>query len=162
MLCNSLLLRYRSFWVLEEYVLSSQSIGIPHQSLNGYLIAEVIEIHEKKRFFHFFSWNYRENWYFCFCKRLRDSRMNVFALREHLPLQQGLRPPICGRMDLNQILREHLPLQQGLRLPRCVVLGIVHSSQRASSFTTRIKTTRPSTSGPEPACSESIFLYNKD
>ena len=115
MLCNSLLLRYRSFWVLEEYVLSSQSIGIPHQSLNGYLIAEVIEIHEKKRFFHFFSWNYRENWYFCFCKRLRDSGMTDFALREYLPLQQGLRRSyVCHRG--NRIpLREYLPLQQGLR-----------------------------------------------
>ena len=41
--------------------------------------------------------------------------MTDFALREHLPLQQGLRlighTPRVGR----ERLREHLPLQQGLR-----------------------------------------------
>ena len=153
------------FWVLEEYVLYSQSVWIPHQSWSGYMIAEVIEIHEKKRIFHFFSWSYRENWYFCFCKRLRDSSMtdfalkehlplqqglrrdlffwklNHFLLREHLPLQQGLRPMDCVRNELEpEGLREHLPLQQGLRRLELIVKVHDGDTQRTSSFTTRIKT----------------------
>ena len=37
------------------------------------------------------------------------------SLREHLPLQQGLRPDKMQYCFVKQHLREHLPLQQGLR-----------------------------------------------
>ena len=37
-------------------------------------------------------------------------------LREHIPLEQGLRLPLLEMNDLlYNILREHIPLEQGLR-----------------------------------------------
>ena len=40
---------------------------------------------------------------------------STLALREHLPLQQGLRPSLLVYNQGLFFLREHLPLQQGLR-----------------------------------------------
>ena len=63
---------------------------------------------------------------------------NSFRLRDHLPLQQGLRPRhasvTCGN---HPKLRDHLPLQQGLRL---------------QDFNLRLQF----------RASETIFHYNKD
>ena len=62
------------------------------------------------------------------------------CLRDHLPLQQGLRQAVYTEVAHVEDLRDHLPLQQGLRLL------ILHSeinhieSPRPSSITTRIKT----------------------
>ncbi len=63
-------------------------------------------------------------------------------LRDHHPLQQGLRlhnPPYDSSHICN-ILRDHHPLQQGLR--PCDLLHNLHLLQasRPSSITTRIKT----------------------
>ena len=108
-------------------------------------------------------------------------------LREHIPLQQGLRLWIF-RTDWGwpTSLREHIPLQQGLRQWRCDDES-VKTPQRAYSITTRIKTAGgvvgirnghglrehiPLQQGlrllsEELSCpcfwsSESIFHYNKD
>ena len=46
--------------------------------------------------------------------------MNV---RDHLPLQQGLRPVIeWNKTTIALCVRDHLPLQQGLRLSHDVTL----------------------------------------
>ncbi len=37
------------------------------------------------------------------------------SVREHLPLQQGLRPDVPLLPSVPEEVREHLPLQQGLR-----------------------------------------------
>ncbi len=68
-------------------------------------------------------------------KDLHDYPLEV---REHLPLQQGLRHPLFGGCGDNVSVREHLPLQQGLRL------GPQHTNSMLL---------------PQ---SESIFHYNKD
>ncbi len=39
------------------------------------------------------------------------------VLREHIPLQQGLRLAYQQPFGFNITLREHIPLQQGLRQP---------------------------------------------
>ena len=72
------------------------------------------------------------------CLILEDEHV-THGLREHLPLQQGLRQP---REDSKHLifseLREHLPLQQGLRLVLTFGVNNLHVG------------------------SESIFHYNKD
>ena len=45
--------------------------------------------------------------------------MNIYALAEHLPLEQGLRQEEMGSiLSLDFTLAEHLPLEQGLRQER--------------------------------------------
>ena len=61
-------------------------------------------------------------------------------VRDHIPLQQGLRP--FAVLLLEGILlkvRDHIPLQQGLRLIPSLSVKEV-SRQRPYSITTRIKT----------------------
>ena len=41
----------------------------------------------------------------------------IYLVRDHLPLQQGLRLSISTVRVAPSIVRDHLPLQQGLRLP---------------------------------------------
>ena len=96
--------------------------------------------------------------------KLSDSQRDIHCtLREHYPLQQGLRPNCEVVFHLFLILREHYPLQQGLRrlhifdgilmdlrehyplqqgLRHPIIEGKCHlpTSQRALSITTRIKT----------------------
>ena len=88
------------------------------------------------------------------------------SLREHLPLQQGLRQGTIffsklfaphtqrassittriktvrksGVYSISRLLREHLPLQQGLRQKNNKHCRESSYTQRASSITTRIKT----------------------
>ena len=38
------------------------------------------------------------------------------AVRDHIPLEQGLRPGGQGTHGAVQIVRDHIPLEQGLRL----------------------------------------------
>ena len=54
-------------------------------------------------------------------------------------------------------LREHLPLKQGLRLKRLILVRERHSTQRASSTKTRIKTANYIARQAFVANSESIF-----
>ena len=44
-------------------------------------------------------------------------------VRDHLPLQQGLRHGVIERTKARLFVRDHLPLQQGLKLYR--YLGIL-------------------------------------
>ena len=62
-------------------------------------------------------------------------------LRDHLPLQQGLRH-LYTSFSLFQymVLRDHLPLQQGLRQMLIPLSNAFQEPQRPSSITTRIKT----------------------
>ena len=73
-------------------------------------------------------------------------RLALFAklmqihVREHIPLEQGLRQEKSFAMVTGgHAVREHIPLEQGLRL-----IALMHSDasicQRAYSIRTRIKT----------------------
>ena len=44
----------------------------------------------------------------------------AFTVREHIPLEQGLRPTSRSPLTRCQVVREHIPLEQGLR--RCCTL----------------------------------------
>ena len=61
-------------------------------------------------------------------------------LREHIPLQQGLRQHLVDAVQVLELLREHIPLQQGLRLDSLYEILEIKRTQRAYSITTRIKT----------------------
>ena len=37
------------------------------------------------------------------------------AVRDHIPLEQGLRPIVLGPVQLHTDVRDHIPLEQGLR-----------------------------------------------
>ena len=66
----------------------------------------------------------------------------TFPLKEHLPIEQGLRH---GQEDFRTVihcLKEHLPIKQGLR-PTIVQNEDFVWPQRASSYRTRIKTLEP-------------------
>ena len=68
--------------------------------------------------------------------------MLIRPVREHIPLEQGLRHVEKIRLVDVYSVREHIPLEQGLRqnfIPDKIVLWI---SQRAYSIRTRIKTSR--------------------
>ena len=65
--------------------------------------------------------------------------MNV---RDHLPLQQGLRLNFYFAHSVRYIVRDHLPLQQGLRQVYLQLVRMSLYSTRPSSTTTRIKTQR--------------------
>ena len=82
------------------------------------------------------------------------------TVRDHLPLQQGLRLtiPVCLPEDL-QPVRDHLPLQQGLRQMGASPLGtrlsgyetIVHYNKDLCTVMKFVQTKY-----------ETIFHYNKD
>ena len=38
-----------------------------------------------------------------------------FSVRDHIPLEQGLRQPECSHYALSSLVRDHIPLEQGLR-----------------------------------------------
>ena len=47
---------------------------------------------------------------------LVPSLIVIVPVRDHLPLQQGLRPAKVAELVSDTSVRDHLPLQQGLRL----------------------------------------------
>ena len=49
-------------------------------------------------------------------------KASVEALREHVPLKQGLRLRYHVLMGRGQVLREHVPLKQGLRLCQALII----------------------------------------
>ena len=62
-------------------------------------------------------------------------------VREHIPLEQGLRLLLLLLLRSKfPWVREHIPLEQGLRLFKLVVKAQSWISQRAYSIRTRIKT----------------------
>ena len=64
----------------------------------------------------------------------------LLSVRDHLPLQQGLRLNITNYILISNIVRDHLPLQQGLRHKLTFGIECCDVSTRSSSTTTRIKT----------------------
>ena len=83
---------------------------------------------------------------------------DFFALREHVPIKQGLRLSFPCKFDYRAInLREHVPIKQGLRPLRLPRSYRGWHSQRACSNKTRIKTavntTTPGKDIPQRACS---------
>ena len=66
-------------------------------------------------------------------------RSAKLPVRDHLPLQQGLRQCTVQLLHRNRLVRDHLPLQQGLRLKNWS-FKIPTVRTRPSSTTTRIKT----------------------
>ncbi len=64
----------------------------------------------------------------------------MIAVRDYLPLQQGLRQTSDLKGHVVNKVRDYLPLQQGLRLSGKVDFLAVLDGQRLSSITTRIKT----------------------
>ena len=44
------------------------------------------------------------------------------AVRDHIPLEQGLRPELSSKTEIKEDVRDHIPLEQGLRQPetRCL------------------------------------------
>ena len=71
----------------------------------------------------------------------RSARSCFERIREHIPLEQGLRPR--GWMtdpSCNSLIREHIPLEQGLRHPRSKPHSQKSIHKRAYSIRTRIKT----------------------
>ena len=49
-------------------------------------------------------------------KTLRFPRQsNVLPVRDHIPLEQGLRPQEIASLTQNRRVRDHIPLEQGLR-----------------------------------------------
>ena len=72
-------------------------------------------------------------------RRYGSKSYSIFTdVRDHLPLQQGLRQ-MCANTKMKLSVRDHLPLQQGLR-QQDLLEFYSSSSQRPSSITTRIKT----------------------
>ena len=74
-------------------------------------------------------------------------RFICLKVRDHLPLQQGLRLFFHHLLlHRTHAVRDHLPLQQGLR-QSALVHSFRSNSQRPSSITTRIKTLNLNPSG---------------
>ena len=71
---------------------------------------------------------------------LATSTTVAISVREHIPLEQGLRHELSTEKDVSDFVREHIPLEQGLRLTAFLVCCLKYSCQRAYSIRTRIKT----------------------
>ena len=62
-------------------------------------------------------------------------------VRDHIPLEQGLRQGLRPFFVLLLSVRDHIPLEQGLRLRVINLNNLFRRSQRPYSIRTRIKTT---------------------
>ena len=62
-----------------------------------------------------------------------------YFVRDHIPLEQGLRHHTDVRQELWPCVRDHIPLEQGLRR-LCQIWVRRFVSQRPYSIRTRIKT----------------------
>ena len=58
-------------------------------------------------------------------------RLSNLHVREHIPLEQGLRPPAISATPQNTRVREHIPLEQGLRPP---IPNLLASERRSESI----------------------------
>ena len=81
------------------------------------------------------------------------------SVREHIPLEQGLRHHVNDEVGANcPYVREHIPLEQGLRpITTKAFEPYLADCQRAYSIRTRIKTPFSVCLGLAVAVSESIF-----
>ena len=84
--------------------------------------------------------------------------MTLFCIREHIPLEQGLRQALNKIKVIVVFIREHIPLEQGLRLSSVSFLTDDASYQRAYSIRTRIKTEYRTLLGPQATIREHIPL----
>ena len=62
------------------------------------------------------------------------------GVRDHIPLEQGLRQREALQVSDSCLVRDHIPLEQGLRLRTARPLPPIVTSQRPYSIRTRIKT----------------------
>ena len=65
------------------------------------------------------------------------------GVRDHIPLEQGLRQTTTGRGSLSSAVRDHIPLEQGLRRAVLSQKVLRCLGQRPYSIRTRIKTPCP-------------------
>ena len=73
-------------------------------------------------------------------KTLLWSSINFSTIvRDHIPLEQGLRPSLSTKTALPSPVRDHIPLEQGLR-PTAKTWFFTILGQRPYSIRTRIKT----------------------
>ena len=79
-----------------------------------------------------------------------------FYVRDHIPLEQGLRLNRTSDVKVSTSVRDHIPLEQGLRHFFFHLLSLTVSRQRPYSIRTRIKT-RLSISCMLRSMSETIF-----
>ena len=63
-----------------------------------------------------------------------------FPVRDHIPLEQGLRHPLQQLAEGPQRVRDHIPLEQGLRHSSRAYKFHRYICQRPYSIRTRIKT----------------------
>jgi len=63
-------------------------------------------------------------------------------VRDHIPLEQGLRPSQAYLSARASDVRDHIPLEQGLRPLLVIIFRIGYDGQRPYSIRTRIKTQR--------------------
>ena len=77
-------------------------------------------------------------------------------VRDHIPLEQGLRRNITEQRRRKYEVRDHIPLEQGLRPFNLAIVILRNYCQRPYSIRTRIKTgfNLPATPG---STSETIF-----
>ena len=68
---------------------------------------------------------------------------NEHSVRDHIPLEQGLRQRPLNLPRIFIVVRDHIPLEQGLRpAPHGAFHKLYVESQRPYSIRTRIKTFR--------------------
>ena len=61
-------------------------------------------------------------------------------VRDHIPLEQGLRRDDTNLAIIHLSVRDHIPLEQGLRRLQLLTAADADESQRPYSIRTRIKT----------------------
>ena len=71
-----------------------------------------------------------------------DTLIHLLIVRDHIPLEQGLRLRPCAAYPGGAFVRDHIPLEQGLRPNRDLGSFLGSASQRPYSIRTRIKTVR--------------------
>ena len=76
--------------------------------------------------------------------RIKTSRdfilTSILPVRDHIPLEQGLRHALRDLNREQNAVRDHIPLEQGLRLKAAVMSLPPQCRQRPYSIRTRIKT----------------------
>ena len=66
--------------------------------------------------------------------------LDLVFVRDHIPLEQGLRPIISIFNSSQNNVRDHIPLEQGLRQHGSLTIRGKQRGQRPYSIRTRIKT----------------------
>ena len=87
---------------------------------------------------------------------LRSSENNA-SVRDHIPLEQGLRRELVFTDGRSLIVRDHIPLEQGLRQSSLQTRHQWQQRQRPYSIRTRIKTMLGRSAQKTVRKSETIF-----